>query len=71
MKSKNPFKFRVTVPLKSNGSDQITWLLKQWGVGGLQKTSHWTFDQVQNHDDEVTYCFRSEQDAAFFKLRWA
>lgn len=71
MKSKNPFTYRVTVAVGSDPPGILSWLIKQWGSGGYQKTSHWTLLDDSNDNDHITIRFRSEQDAAFFKLRWA
>lgn len=71
MKSKNPFTHCIRFTLTKNNSDFMDWLVSQWGPGGIQADSKWYIKTDEmDYGKEVIVCFRNDQAASLFALRW-
>jgi len=73
MKSKHPFTHTIKVTFTKTNDDLVGWLVDQMGPGGIQSNARW---DIKPHLTEIDYgsevevCFRNDNDAALFALRW-
>lgn len=73
MKSKHPFKHKVTIQLDESNKGFIDWLVKEHGAGGIHKASRWNTDSSvwEEDGDNMIVVFREPEHATAFALKWA